>query len=377
MKARGIMISWSKLPLVLLITFLFSACTMINPSSDLNTPTVQHNQGEITMQKIIENPKLLDFGWMPENPGIYYAVGRLETNADWFVYDLNNLDTKRISNPFQPTTDLSNLLSNNQTISVNSFSVSPDKSRAIYTVNNESKLSSTPTPANGVELTDLWFSSEQGHKRDLLVENFSHACGKLASKSIWRQNEKIVLGTCHPYNGVPVQFIAYPEESLFYVLQFTSEATAQELSAFQANVSYDGKWLAIVDQENKLWLVPLANIDNLLRDGLNPSHQIAVDGTIYGPEWSSDNHVYFWQKLAEGSNKLFALKRLNPDSGEMETIITDQDVRNLLGEDLSEKIVTYRLPGFENGWSIDPSGSRGLLAIGDNITIQSLWLFTW
>lgn len=353
------------------------AGTSISKPSATPTDSFLRQDREAAAVKIVTGPPIMDFAWSLDDSQIYYALGHSETDLEWYAFDLTNQNAHQITDPFSPP-DLSKRLSTNGTHKVLATSLSPSGTKALYTI-----LSDRPTPKHpafdSFELTDLWFWSNAGDHRTELITGFSSSCGQLSSKNIWKMNETLIIGTCAPYNGVPVQFITYPEKPLFYLLWFNSASTGNNvISAYQTDVSYDGKWLTFVDLNNKLWLIETSRLEILKQDGLDQTSHLDLDGKAFAPQWSSDGRLYFWLSSGEQqTEKVFSLERYDPNSKRLETVLSGKQLDALTGTDFSKNFVTYRLPGFEAGWSLAPEGNRAIIALGDSPNIQSLWLLTW
>lgn len=376
--------------LSILILFL-SACGLSNLTPAYSTPTLtpmpEPPESRLSATRIIDDPGLVDFGWMPGGSQAYYAISSSAPSWRWYRFDLEGQTATEIRDPFS-TKDILPLLSENGTVEVTSVSMSPDGKRALYTRAAEEPVSLTPTPAvqyDSFPLADLWLADDWGQRRSLLWARFASGCGQLSRESIWRLDGALVVGTCNPYNGMPGRFIVYPDQRAIYSLIFRSKS--QQVEAYQANISYDGKWLVFIDQEDSLWLLQLSEFSIAKSSGLDEKYRVlskgSIPGSIFSPEWSKDGQVYYWRRsISDGQPPItsWRLERLDPESRKIEIVITADEFRVLMGTDLLEKFGGYLLPGFENGWSLLPEGNKALISFGSysqGFNTGSLWLISW
>jgi len=366
-----------------------TACAPFDTPTHTLISTPVPPESRLSAVKIIDDPGLVDFGWLPGGSQAYYAISGSAPRWRWYQFDLGSQTVTEIRDPF-PTEAILPLLSENGTVEVTSVSVSPDGKRALYTRAAEEPVSLTPTPAvqyDSFPLADLWLADDWGQKRSLLWARFASGCGQLSRESIWRLDGALVVGMCNPYNGMPGRFIVYPEQSAIYKLIFETRSDSKQIEAYQANISYDGKYLVFIDQEDSLWLLLISEVGIAKSSGLDEKYRVlskgSISGSIYSPEWSLDGRVYYWRRsISDGQPPItsWRLERLDPESRKIEIVITADEFRVLMGTDLLEEFNGYLLPGFENGWSLLPEGNKALISFGSYSQVfntGSLWLISW
>jgi len=344
-------------------------------------------ESRLSAVRIIDDPGLVDFGWLPDGH-VYYGIEHgdksnwpyvsiEDTTTIWYNYDPLNGAVGEMQSLY-PTVSpaMYQAITKDGKIKLMSMNVSPSGEKVLYThLPEDFKGVSPGTPVHDyIPPIELWVARDQGRKKILLSERFSYECGMLNPVSQWLENETLVVGSCQQFYGLPGFFIADLLNHKVHLISYEQENGDLVYPASLA-VAHRAPRLAI--EFGSLWVVMI----DVARDGfpvkLNRS-SLFVDGGVGSPLWSSDDRwVYYWRWVsgppayngARNPQYPWQLERINVATRHTETVLSEMDLRGILGDVLYETNMYYGVPVY---WHLSGDGRQVLLFIKD-----ALFLISW
>lgn len=342
----------------------------------------------ITVRTVSSDPEITSFGWLSDGK-IYYTIGwdprfnsykQMEDVDDsvWFSFTLSTLTSEKLENPYTKIKkDLLPILVTNVSDQIFDLTISPSGEKVIYT-----------RPPSGYEQPeDIWphytapaeiwiLDRESGENYPLLAEEEHwYACGaNLSIDSKWFNDETLVIGSCYfDYGIIRVYFLIDLVKKDVQFLDFTvaeeyipSEEIAVAHSSPQLAFSYGTLWFTQYDP--KQGFIPL---------DLNDSNILVDDYPALYPAWSAnDQFVYYWtlgDTIRDPENELskyqlWWLEKINVASGETEVVLSESDLRILMGDAMYESASGIR-------WQLSPDEKSILLYRVETISSPAALLF--
>lgn len=334
-----------------------TASSLPSPEPAVSAPVVAHISDSV-----------VNFVWDQDTYQIYYQQYQGESQPDeWYAYDLHTGATRPSSYVLPGISATTfNRLTWHGGIGVFNISPSPSGEKVLYERLPDGFVMPTPSgsPMEPTEFMflELWLGEDHGITSRKIEHDDELGHCELADKSEWRLDETLILGSCKPRfsDGTPV----------WYFLVNTVNNTFDRLGvsggwAFQATLSPNGEWLAIVDEQQRLWLFPVELFNQSSVVSAGEEHRVDLpDPRIVALAWSPDNQ---WVYILHYTNHALELARVHADTGQMETVLTEFDLQHLFSAEdyelwdsrdtfLAELYVSpdgkYILAGFSGGSSL-------------------------
>jgi hypothetical protein len=239
-----------------------------------------------------------------------------------------------------------------------------------------------------IDPLDLWAVSGGGEKTFMVEEQFSNKCGgSLDPRGRWFFNETLVMGSCGDYEQTIFFLDLLSNELEFLTFDVTSvnKMVMQDFYIRPSDVDVAHQSLSLTFAYGGLWIVLVDNGARTFPEGLDNSSVYIPNAWILSPRWSPDDQwIYYWRIGNISGYDQFGfdkrpwwLEKLNLASGETQVVLSQDELRKIVGIELYESYMLLGKYQLAN-WQLSPTDNQALLFMGEtNVSPNELFLISW
>lgn len=337
----------------------------VNAPSVSNSPTIRN---PVYVKQISSNGDFHFFDWILNNDIIFQPS--TEHSNKWYKYSLDENALSLTDDLPYPYTinDYINITNGNK-YQVGEISISPSTNYLSFLKNiPPDRIEPTALPPGDNSHSEWSIYLRKTTQIKSIDPQIDVSCGYMMQPFFWSANEELLLVRCEAPYGDYVTYILVNLQNLMMVNigEFTTKIFNKDMKNIQlidASLSYDGKNIAIYDNESQeLAIISTKDIiSGELERNINVLNLINVPFSRGYFSWSQDGKwIFFENKDATSINKL------NLETMEIQSVLSKTEITNSTGQ-----VSTYI-----QDWRISQDNNKLIINFGkNNKRISGLWLF--